>query len=469
MKHILWLITLLILAIPAVAQDGDKPVSSNDLPGIMPVDRVTLTRTESNGLSLTVHGMPVSCAPVVIEQTQHTVTLHGLENEVLGDETLIDVQLTTDPAREGEVCNFIAPFSQVVELEGTFDTDESYLLTVNNFTVWIYLVRPGQLIADMELQQVDLGETELMGWLNSEPTVTDVSWNIESEQPTATISGSLPDGCIGNLMSYTEQDAVNPNLNQVYVFRVLPLAVMCPAMAVEFTATVETDIELEEESAIAVNNLLYTYRAVDNDLQLLPVIQRPIVVETVTITGIEGDYQVQVVGTISGNCGAPLQEIVGENGAVSVIEIFDLVPELAPCTKNLIFYDNTFTVSQMPVVVNGVVYFADETESNVPVEGNLMQVDTVVESVDVLVLESFPMQLNLLVKGYQPDGCDFPVQVEQVRDGNTVTVHIYREMPQDAICPMMIVGYEETIALEGGFENGSFTIHVNDQTVNVEL
>jgi hypothetical protein len=469
MKRIFWLITLLIFAIPAVAQDGDKPTSSNDLPGIMPVDSVTITRTEDNGLSLTVHGMPVSCAPVVVEQAQHTVTLHGLENEVLGDETLIDVQLTTDPAREGEVCNFIAPFSQVVELEGTFDTDESYLLTINNFTAWIYLVRPGQLIADMELQQVDVGETELMGWLNSEPTVTDVSWNIESEQPTATISGMLPDGCIGNLMSYTEQDAVNPNLNQVYVFRVLPLAVMCPAMAVEFSATVETDVELEEESTIAVNDLLYTYRAVDDELQMLPVIQRPIMVETVTITGIEGDYQVQVVGTINGNCGAPLQEIVGENGAVSVIEIFDLVPELAPCTKNLIFYDNTFTVSQMPVVVNGVVYFADAADSSVPVEGNLMQVDTVVESVDVLVLESFPMQLNLVVKGYQPDGCNFPVQVDQSRDGNTVTVHIYREVPQDAMCPMMIVGYEETIALEGGFENGSFTIHVNDQTVNVEL
>src|SRR5688572_24421849 len=100
MKRIFWLITLLIFAIPAVAQDGDKPTSSNDLPGMMPVDRITLTRTESNGLSLTVHGMPVSCAPVVVEQAQHTVTIHGLENEVLGDETLIEVQLTTDPARE---------------------------------------------------------------------------------------------------------------------------------------------------------------------------------------------------------------------------------------------------------------------------------------------------------------------------------------------------------------------------------
>jgi hypothetical protein len=469
MKRILWLITLLIFAIPALAQDGDTPVSSNDLPGLMPVDRVTLTRTEANGLSLTVHGMPVSCAPVVVEQAQHTITIHGLENEVLGDETLIDVQLTTDPAREGEVCNFFAPFSQVVELEGTFETDESYLLTVNNFTAWIYLNRPEQLVADMELQQVDLGETELMGWLNSELIIGEVVWDTTSAQPTATISGMLPDGCTGNLMSYTELDAVNPNLNHVQVFRILPLAVACPTGDFGFSLTVQSSVELVEESAIAVNNLLFTYRAIDNGLQMLPVIVRPIVVETVTITGIEGDYQVQVVGTKSGECGAPLQEIVGENGAVSVIEIFDLVPEIAPCTKNLIFYDNTFFVNQMPVVVNGVVYFADAADSSVPVEGNMMQVDTVVESVDVLVLESFPMQLNLVVKGYQPDGCDFPVQVEQVRDGNTVTVHIYREVPQDAICPMMIVGYEETIALEGGFENGSFTIHLNDQTVNVEL
>jgi hypothetical protein len=469
MKRIFWLIALLIIAIPVTAQGGDTPVSSTDVPGLMTVDRLTITRTEDNGLSLTVHGMPVSCSPVVVEQAQHTFTLHSLENEVLGEGILIDVQLTTDPAREGEVCNFIAPFSQIVELEGSFETDQSYLLTVNNFTAWIYLNRPGQLIADMELQQVDLGETELMGWLNSEPIINNVIWGASAERHVINLSGALPDGCTGNIISYIAQDKLNPELQHVRVFRILPLAVMCPAEAITFNAIIETDMMQSTAVTIEIGDMLYRSLPAADVFVPERVVQRPIVVETVTITGIEGDYQVQVVGTKNGECGAPLQEIVGENGAVSVIEIFDLVPEVAPCTKNLIFYDNTFTVSQMPVVVNGVVYFADEAESSVPEEGNIMQVDTVVESVDVLVLESFPMQLNLVVKGYQPDGCDFPVQVEQVRDGNTVTVHIYRQVPQDSICPMMIVGYDATIALEGGFESGSYTINVNDQTVNVDL
>jgi hypothetical protein len=37
------------------------------------------------------------------------------------------------------------------------------------------------------------------------------------------------------------------------------------------------------------------------------------------------------------------------------------------------------------------------------------------------------------------------------------------------MCPMMIVGYEETIQIEGSFEGGTVTIHVNEQTVSVEL
>jgi inhibitor of cysteine peptidase len=94
---------------------------------------------------------------------------------------------------------------------------------------------------------------------------------------------------------------------------------------------------------------------------------------------------------------------------------------------------------------------------------------TVIESVDALLLESFPVQINLQVNGYQPDGCDFPVQVEQRREGNEVFVDIYRDVPLAVMCPAMLVGYEETIHLDGGFESGTYTIHVNDQTIEVTI
>lgn len=94
---------------------------------------------------------------------------------------------------------------------------------------------------------------------------------------------------------------------------------------------------------------------------------------------------------------------------------------------------------------------------------------TVIESVDALLLESFPVQINLQVSGYQPDGCDFPVQVEQWREGNEVFVEIYRDMPLAVMCPAVLVEYEATIPLEGGFESGTYSIHVNDQTIEVTI
>ncbi len=105
----------------------------------------------------------------------------------------------------------------------------------------------------------------------------------------------------------------------------------------------------------------------------------------------------------------------------------------------------------------------------VPPEGPTMRVDHIIETVDVMVLESFPMQLRLQLTGYQPDGCNFAVQVEQAREGNTIRVHIFRDVPEDVACPMMIVGYEDTIALEGSFEPGTYTIDVNGVITTIDL
>lgn len=94
---------------------------------------------------------------------------------------------------------------------------------------------------------------------------------------------------------------------------------------------------------------------------------------------------------------------------------------------------------------------------------------TVIESVDALLLESFPVQINLQVSGYQPDGCDYPVKVEQRREGNEVFVEIYRELPLAVACPAVLREYRETIHLEGGFQPGAYTIHVNDQVIEVTI
>ena len=79
------------------------------------------------------------------------------------------------------------------------------------------------------------------------------------------------------------------------------------------------------------------------------------------------------------------------------------------------------------------------------------------------------MQISLDVTGSIQDGCNFPVIIQQSRSENTVIVNIYREIPAETFCPMMIQNYSETISLDDSFESGQYTIIVNDQVIDLDL
>lgn len=89
--------------------------------------------------------------------------------------------------------------------------------------------------------------------------------------------------------------------------------------------------------------------------------------------------------------------------------------------------------------------------------------------VNVNATESQPAQISLDIEGEHPDGCDLPVQVEQAREGNTIQVDIYRVVPADMICPMILRPYQGAVQLEGGFEAGSYTIKVNSHSQTLEI
>jgi hypothetical protein len=93
----------------------------------------------------------------------------------------------------------------------------------------------------------------------------------------------------------------------------------------------------------------------------------------------------------------------------------------------------------------------------------------VIESVEAFILESMPPQISLGVIGYQPDGCNFPVQVAQSRQGNSITVNIYREVPPGMMCTMQVIAYQNTILLEGTFDPGTYTITVNGITITATV
>ncbi len=85
----------------------------------------------------------------------------------------------------------------------------------------------------------------------------------------------------------------------------------------------------------------------------------------------------------------------------------------------------------------------------------------VVENVEAFVLESYPMQIRLAVRGYWPSGCSGEETVEQRLEGDALIVTIWRALPAGAVCPAVIVPYDETIAIAGGFTHLPLAITVN--------
>ena len=87
-----------------------------------------------------------------------------------------------------------------------------------------------------------------------------------------------------------------------------------------------------------------------------------------------------------------------------------------------------------------------------------------VTGVDVLLLESFPVQVRAVVAGYFPDSCTELGSVTQERQDATIRVTITTTRPPDAVCAQVITEIEEIVPLEGEFPPGEYTLIVNEFT-----
>ena len=97
--------------------------------------------------------------------------------------------------------------------------------------------------------------------------------------------------------------------------------------------------------------------------------------------------------------------------------------------------------------------------------------DAVVESVDVLLLESFPLQARAVVTGYLPDGCTELVKVNVDRQGNEFLLTLTTRRPAgDVVCTMVLQLIEETVTLDiEGLPAGTYTVIAQDQQAQFTL
>src|SRR5687767_7353384 len=95
----------------------------------------------------------------------------------------------------------------------------------------------------------------------------------------------------------------------------------------------------------------------------------------------------------------------------------------------------------------------------------------VVQSLDVLFLESEPLQVNATIKGQLPDGgCTTISSVDQVRDGNTFNIKMMTTTDPLAICTLAATPFEQVIPLEvSNLFPDTYTVNANGVKETFEL
>ncbi|MDQ5883169.1 MAG: inhibitor of cysteine peptidase [Patescibacteria group bacterium] len=88
-----------------------------------------------------------------------------------------------------------------------------------------------------------------------------------------------------------------------------------------------------------------------------------------------------------------------------------------------------------------------------------------VESIDILLKESFPVRVDVIVKGNLPDGCTEIGDAKQQLVGSTFNINLETKKLKDTdvMCTQALVPFEKTIALENvvGISAGEYTVNVN--------
>lgn len=93
-----------------------------------------------------------------------------------------------------------------------------------------------------------------------------------------------------------------------------------------------------------------------------------------------------------------------------------------------------------------------------------------VERIELIVRESFPVQVDVQATGYLGDGCTTRDEIMQERTGNTITVTITTRRPADAVCTQQLVGFSESIPVDvDGLPAGTYTVAVNGITDTFRL
>jgi inhibitor of cysteine peptidase len=94
-----------------------------------------------------------------------------------------------------------------------------------------------------------------------------------------------------------------------------------------------------------------------------------------------------------------------------------------------------------------------------------------VTEIDILILESFPVQVHVVASGYLPNPCTQIYEIIKTREGNNFFVTI-KTKSSLLPCIQVLTPFEESIALDVyGLSAGTYTVNVNgiEDTFTLEI
>jgi hypothetical protein len=105
-----------------------------------------------------------------------------------------------------------------------------------------------------------------------------------------------------------------------------------------------------------------------------------------------------------------------------------------------------------------------------PPQGDVIAGLAVVETIDIMILESFPVQVQAVARGNLPDGCTTLDETMVERAGNLFRVTLTTQRPADAVCTDALVPFDHVIPLDVlGLPAGEYQVDVNGITGSFTL
>ena len=312
-------------------------------------------------------------------------------------------------------------------------------------------------------------------------------------QAQAVVRGNLPDGCT-ELHEITVEKVGN-QFNLLLQTRRPTGDVSCIQALVPFEESVDLDIEGLEAGAytVAAQDQEATFKLdVDNTLEDLDDGIEYDYGDTAMIDGITVDilesFPVQVAVTIEGNLPDGCTEIddilTRIEGDTFFIEIITRksAGDIA-CTMALVPFEKRVPLNVEGLKAGLYTIIAGDQESTFTLAvDNVLPDDDMeekseygqsarLEEMYVNVMESFPVQVSVSLKGYLPDGCTRIHDITATREGGVFKVQIITRRPTgDIACTMAIVHFEETVKLDvEGLSAGTYQVVAGEFTETFTL